>query len=619
MKNRRLLLPSLAFILLLAGCTPTSTSTSTPTSSPTSTTSSEAVTSVDTTSTPVTSSSEVIRYTVTFNSNGGSNVASVTKNNGESVTKPTDPTRSGYQFDGWFYDSNFTNAVTWPIVLESSVTLYARWLNNRDYFLASRDRTVAGQFEYNFDLSVTTKISAINGPGALISGKSQYNPSAATTFLTREARSGLLVGDGDVYKFKSGNKLLTFKVNTEGKLSSYHDEEVDASFKYDTSNFAKALFEYEDDDINAVVDTGIGRYEVKYTSASSLVTSALGFLNHPLVDKIVSLYVNLPTKDAVLSTYVTYQNGFIKKYSYEFSISVSAGTLTFAYDLDFGKVGSGVTIITPTFPGYILTENEVQSTLTTVRSTLNNYKALQKSGYTYRIDTEMKYPQSGFAIDATLQGRTKRVISGGVNYFWNRVKFDSDYKNADLYKDKIFGDYERFRVRYANGDVYDVHDRVFPLSNVHTKIENYANASIDEFYAFLDPNFFVRSHVDAIQLVTDGSLKTYSFSVNNQAVMSLLSFVDTTIRTDLNGVNEFKIFNDPTDLTPNAIKLNLILENDVFKGFDIVIDGALENTYPDTIFEGAADFKLKINIAANSLGDTYTAPTKDSEVDLTNN
>lgn len=603
MKRRRLLLPSLISLLLLAGC-------STP---------SEGLPS-DSTSTPnsVDSSSEVTKYTITFNSNGGTSVTAITKNSGESINKPTDPTRGGYNFDGWFYDASLTSAVTWPIVLETSLTLYARWVDNRDYFLASRDRTVNGQFEYDFNLNVTTKISAFDGPGALISGKTQYNPTSTTTFLTKEARSGLLIGDGEVYKVRSGDKLLTFKINTEGKLSSYDAEEVDASFKYDTSNFAEALFAYDSDDITSVVDIGNGRFEVKYTSASSLVTSALSFLNHPLVDKIVSLFVNLPSKDAVLSTYVTYQNGFIKKYSYEFSITVSVGTLTFAYDLDFGKVGSGVTITSPSFPGYILTENEIVSTLTSVRTTLNSYKALQNSGYTYRIDTAMKYPQSGFAINATLQGRTMRVLSGGVNYFWNRVKFDSDYKNSDLYKDKIFGDYERYRVRYANGDVYDVHDRVFPLSNQYTKIDNYTNAAIDEFYAFLDPNFFVRSHVNAIELETKGSVKTYSFSLNQTAIMSLLSFVDNTIRTDLNGVYEFKIFNDPTDLTPNQIKLDLIIENDVFKGFDIVIDGALENTYPETIFEGAADFKLKINVSANNEGDTYQAPTKDSEVDLSN-
>lgn len=603
MKRRRLLLVSLISLLLLVGC-------STP---------SEVLPS-DSTSTPnsVDSSSEVTKYTITFNSNGGTSVTAITKNSGESINKPTDPTRGGYNFDGWFYDSNLTSAVTWPIVLETSLTLYARWVDNRDYFLASRNRTVNGQFEYDFNLNVTTKINAFDGPGALISGKTQYNPTSTTTFLTKEARSGLLIGDGEVYKVRSGDKLLTFKINTEGKLSSYDAEEVDASFKYDTSNFAEALFAYDSDDITSVVDIGNGRFEVKYTSASSLVTSALSFLNHPLVDKIVSLFVNLPSKDAVLSTYVTYQNGFIKKYSYEFSITVSVGTLTFAYDLDFGKVGSSVTITPPSFPGYILTENEIVSTLTSVRTTLNSYKALQNSGYTYRIDTAMKYPQSGFAINATLQGRTMRVLIGGVNYFWNRVKFDSDYKNSDLYKDKIFGDYERYRVRYANGDVYDVHDRVFPLSNQYTKIDNYTNAAIDEFYAFLDPNFFVRSHVNAIELETKGSVKTYSFSLNQTAIMSLLSFVDNTIRTDLNGVYEFKIFNDPTDLTPNQIKLDLIIENDVFKGFDIVIDGALENTYPETIFEGAADFKLKINVSANNEGNTYQAPTKDSEVVLLN-
>jgi hypothetical protein len=53
--------------------------------------------------------STVNQYEITFNSNSGSAVASQTKYYGEKVTKPADPTREGYDFSGWYSDSQLTN------------------------------------------------------------------------------------------------------------------------------------------------------------------------------------------------------------------------------------------------------------------------------------------------------------------------------------------------------------------------------------------------------------------------------------------------------------------------------------------------------------------------------
>ena len=49
-----------------------------------------------------------ILYTVTFNSNGGSAVSSITVSSGNTVTKPNDPSKYGYTFDGWYKDSALT-------------------------------------------------------------------------------------------------------------------------------------------------------------------------------------------------------------------------------------------------------------------------------------------------------------------------------------------------------------------------------------------------------------------------------------------------------------------------------------------------------------------------------
>jgi len=70
-------------------------------------------------------------YTVTFNSQEGSTVASQTVEHGGLVTKPTDPTREGYAFGGWYKESGCENAWVFNTdTVTSDVTLYAKWTIN---------------------------------------------------------------------------------------------------------------------------------------------------------------------------------------------------------------------------------------------------------------------------------------------------------------------------------------------------------------------------------------------------------------------------------------------------------------------------------------------------------
>lgn len=70
----------------------------------------------------------VERFTVTFNSNGGSNVSSVTVDKDSLLTKPQDPTRAGFVFAGWFKDSNLSQEWNFNTdKVTQNITLYAKW------------------------------------------------------------------------------------------------------------------------------------------------------------------------------------------------------------------------------------------------------------------------------------------------------------------------------------------------------------------------------------------------------------------------------------------------------------------------------------------------------------
>ena len=69
----------------------------------------------------------VVKYTVTFNSNGGSAINSVEVEENKKVTAPAAPTKEGYNFVGWFSDEALTKDWSFDTAITANTTLYAKW------------------------------------------------------------------------------------------------------------------------------------------------------------------------------------------------------------------------------------------------------------------------------------------------------------------------------------------------------------------------------------------------------------------------------------------------------------------------------------------------------------
>ena len=64
-------------------------------------------------------------FTVTLET--GSETATTMTDQSVIATAPDAPKRDGYRFEGWYLDPEFTSEPTYPLVLTSDVTLYAKW------------------------------------------------------------------------------------------------------------------------------------------------------------------------------------------------------------------------------------------------------------------------------------------------------------------------------------------------------------------------------------------------------------------------------------------------------------------------------------------------------------
>lgn len=70
-----------------------------------------------------------ISFTVTFDSRGGSPVASVIVSKGSSITMPSEPQKDNKVFMGWYKDSECTQRFSASEIITKNITLYACWSN----------------------------------------------------------------------------------------------------------------------------------------------------------------------------------------------------------------------------------------------------------------------------------------------------------------------------------------------------------------------------------------------------------------------------------------------------------------------------------------------------------
>lgn len=89
-------------------------------------------------------------YTITFDTDGGSEIAPITQAFGTAITAPADPTKAGYTFAGW----NIKIPATMPA---ENMTIKAQW--------------TADKPTEKYTVSVTGSYAAPNGEGAYAAGE----------------------------------------------------------------------------------------------------------------------------------------------------------------------------------------------------------------------------------------------------------------------------------------------------------------------------------------------------------------------------------------------------------------------------------------------------------------
>jgi len=72
-------------------------------------------------------------YTLTFDSNGGTQVSPISANGGSKIDAPDSPSKEGYDFVGWYSDPDLVYAFDVEYMTYGDFTVYAKWVEAIDF------------------------------------------------------------------------------------------------------------------------------------------------------------------------------------------------------------------------------------------------------------------------------------------------------------------------------------------------------------------------------------------------------------------------------------------------------------------------------------------------------
>ena len=172
-------------------------------------------------------------YTITFEPNGGTEVDGTTVVYGGTVTRPTNPTRTGYTFDCWCSDIRLTTEFNFSNVITYDMILYARWTATVYNFTITNNITSAsinGTYSaddlvvfgdnHKFDIPAYTFVRFTLGGNPIDSTSGRVgNLAIVAEYVTTEYSIAYTVDHGESNNLRESYTVIdsTFALNSASK------------------------------------------------------------------------------------------------------------------------------------------------------------------------------------------------------------------------------------------------------------------------------------------------------------------------------------------------------------------------------------------------------------------
>ena len=556
------------------------------------------------------SSQQAINYTVKF---ANTTMADVQIEAGQSLQKPADPSKANCVFVGWYREASFQTEVSFPLTINADTTIYANFYSYEEAFKKARNNTIGDSipgYEYDYTLDVTAGYMSLNLAGNTV-GNSKYVAAATdVSFYDEHVNSGALFYDGSKYQIKKGRELHEISLDENDNVKKYKIKEVGEDYKHDSSSFAKAVFEYSDDKLKSIQPTSNpNEYQLDVSFNPSQAIALVGnYVNHPMVEKLIG---ELPATSVTTAMYVTFSGDKLNTYRYVMGIDVTGIKFDLTYSLTFKNQGQAPTIVPKVFNGTYVSNADVAQIKTEINGYLNTYRALGHSSYDFLAKTAVDYPKKN-AINATVNGSSKRKVSGDDVYFLNDYEVDTDHKNADLYKDQGLKDCHGGRAKLSGGEVHDLKKKTLGgYSDVKT-VTDYTKGSVDDYYLLDVMGMF--NAVTFIQKLPNeekGTI-TYNVGTTDAGVASVLTAFNEALRLNPLGecsvdVKAYGSFN-VSAVAVKDFKFQITISNGALSEISLKMNGSFNAAFPGSRdFSEAQDaaFSLSYSLKATDKGASY--------------
>lgn len=480
--------------------------------------------------------------------------------------------------------------------------------------------TTSNQFQYDFSLSAKLKYKgAVEWSPATISGTTSYNAGAGdTTYVQKRVTSGALLIDSTTYTYNKGTTYIKIAENDDD-FSVTDAETVTSTYNFESKTFGKLLNYLDADKLDTVrYQDGTYLLDIKPTSSREAINDLVSHIDcNKVVDAISSITESTWGVGLKMTTSATIENEAIKEFDFSFEITYEDFSVELEYTQNYTHIGSGVAISIPTYTNVVTDDEGVSALINVGKSALISSKSAEVSCYDYSLKTLVDHGISkgnplGLAVNSTSAGKTIRKIKDGKVYFDNRLELDSDYKNKDQYPNDV-EDYERYRANLSDGSVYDCQDKVWPASNVYTKLDNYSNGPVDEYYMLLPEKYLAPEFIKIGRVTTanDGT-KTIKYGLTGAAIKDLLSTYNASIRLDADLLKSISVYDIDSGFNAKRLSFEMIVTPDgKIDTISLVSKGFYVMTGTDQVKFG---FDLSIDFDWSKT--TYTIPSKTSEIVL---